>query len=113
MLDRLQNTWLNIFRVRKLRLLCFGYDPESEGFDQKPMHFNESGSRMRHTLAWKGRVDVQLKECVAQTRDRWTLNTHVLAVPRADDEFPPIEALFKGGPRAAASARAALNRLRY
>ena len=112
LLERLQITWLNIFRVRKLCWLCFGYDPEIEGFDQKPMHFNESGSRMRHTLAWKGCLDVQLKECVSQTRERWTLNTHVLASPRADDEFPPLEALFKGGPRVAASARAALARLR-
>ena len=52
LLEMLQITWLNIFRARKLCLLCFGYDPEIEGFDQKPMHFNESGSRMRHTLAW-------------------------------------------------------------
>ena len=76
------------------------------------MHFNESGSRLRHTLAWKRCLDVQLKECVSQTRDRLTLNTHVLASPRAEDEFPALEALFKGGPRVAASARAALARLR-
>ena len=32
--------------------------------------------------------------------------------PRGDDEFPPLEALFRGGPRAVAIARVALDRLR-
>ena len=27
LLERLQITWINIFRVRKFCLLCFGYDP--------------------------------------------------------------------------------------
>jgi hypothetical protein len=51
------------------QLVC-GYDPEIEGFDQSPMHFNESGSIMNKTLAWAGQSDVPLKECVAQTRER-------------------------------------------
>ena len=52
--ERLQITWLNVIRVRRLCQKCFGYDPIVEGFDQKPVHFNESGSRMRRTLAWRG-----------------------------------------------------------
>ena len=41
--------------------LVFGYDPDVEGFDQKPTHFNESGSRMKNTLAWAGQSDVPLR----------------------------------------------------
>ena len=57
-------------------------------------------------------ADVPLKECVGQTRERWTLNTHVLAAPRGPEEYPPLEALFKGGPRVVARAQVALDRLR-
>ena len=62
------------------------------------MHFNESGSRMRHTLTWKGQMNVPIKECVGQTRDRWTLNTHVCSDPARFTDYPPLEAMFKGGP---------------
>ena len=53
-------TWLNLIRVRRLCQLLFGYDPTIAGFDQKPVHFHESGSRMRMTLAWRGARDVSL-----------------------------------------------------
>jgi hypothetical protein len=89
--ERVECTWLNLIRVRRLCQLVFGYDPEIEGFDQKPMHFNESGSRMKKTLAWAGQSDVPLKECVAQTRERWTMNTHVRSRVRQVGEWPPLE----------------------
>ena len=73
--ERVECTWLNIIRVRRLFQLVFGYDPDIEGVDQQPMHFNESRSRMKKALAWAGQSDVPLKECVAQTRERWTMNT--------------------------------------
>ena len=49
---------------------------------------------------------------MGRTRDRWTLNTHVLLVPRGPEGHPPLEALFKGGPRVVARSQAALDRLR-
>ena len=54
LLEHLAITWLGVIRIRSLCMLVFGYDPALEGFDQKPVYFNESGSHMRNTLAWKG-----------------------------------------------------------
>ena len=48
--ERVRITWLNIIRVRRLCVLAHGYDPVMEGWDQKPFHFNESGSQMAKTL---------------------------------------------------------------
>ena len=111
LLERLECTWLNLIRVRRLCQLFFGYDPVIEGFDQKPMHFNESGSRMRKTLAWSGQSEVPLKECAAQARERWTLNTHVCSETLAPGNLPPLEALFKGGVGVAAKVKRALKEL--
>ena len=58
LLERLAIMWLSAFRLHRLCQLVFGYDPVNEGFDQKPMHFNESGSRTRQTLTWKGVPEV-------------------------------------------------------
>ena len=52
---------------------------------------------MKKTLAWAGQSDVPLKECVAQTRERWTMNTHVRSRVRQVGQWPPLEILFKGG----------------
>ena len=41
--ERLEIFWINLFRVRKLCLLCWGYDPEMQNFDQSPFHRNEAG----------------------------------------------------------------------
>ena len=41
--ERLEIFWMNLFRVRKLCLLCWGYDPEMQNFDQSPFHRNEGG----------------------------------------------------------------------
>ena len=77
----------------------FGYDPTIEGFDQKPVHFNESGSRMQETLGWTRSHDVSLKECTTQTREMWTLMTPVASDWARFPECPPFEALFAGGVR--------------
>ena len=98
-MERLEITWLNRRRVRRLRQLSFGYDPTTEGVDQKPVHSNESGSRTKQTLGWKGSHYVSLKECTSQTRERWTLMTHVASDLARFPESPPLEALFKGGVR--------------
>ena len=83
--------------------MAFGHDPVIEGFDQQPMHFNESGSRMKTTLEWEGQSDVPLKERGSQTRERWTMNTHVRSKVRAVGEWPPLGIVFKGGPVVAAN----------
>ena len=93
--ERLVITWLNVIRLRRLCYLAFGYEPVVEGFDQKPMHFNESGSHQRKTLSWKGSGMIPLKEVQSQTRERWTLTTHVSSDLSVWPEVPPLEALFK------------------
>ena len=56
--ERMKIMWTNLLRVRALCIEVHGYDPIIEGFDQKPLHFNESGSKHRKTLAWKGAPEV-------------------------------------------------------
>ena len=97
-LERCRITWLNLYRVRRLCELAHGYDPELDGFDQKPFHFNESGSQMRKTLHWKGVPEVSLKECQSALRSRWTACTYTSSRLGKFDEYPPLEAVFKGGP---------------
>ena len=87
-----------MYRVRRLCTLEHGYDPIIEGWDQKPFHFNESGSQTRKTLHWQGAPEVPLKECAAAVRMRWTATTYASTKPDRFTEFPPLEALFKGGP---------------
>ena len=52
--ERLGIWWLNLFRIRKLCLLVFGYDRGMENFDQSPYHKNESGSQNVGTLSMQG-----------------------------------------------------------
>ena len=53
LLERLQITWLNIPGAEVAPALL-RLRSRNQIFDQKPTRFNESGSRMRHTLAWEG-----------------------------------------------------------
>ena len=95
--ERIRITWLNVYRVRHLCKLAHGYDPIMEGWDQKPFHFNESGSAQRKTLHWQGVPEVPLKECASAVRTRWTATTYASTNPDRFTEYPPLEALFKGG----------------
>ena len=89
--------WLNVYRVRRLCELEHGYDPELDGFDQKPFHFNESGSQLRKTLHWKGVPEVSLKECASAVRARWTACTWTSSKVARFEEYPPPGAVLKGG----------------
>ena len=73
--QRLGIMWSNLIRVQTFLWLTFGYYAEIDGFDQKPMHVAESGSKLLQTLAFVGEQDVSLKECHSATRSRWTLTT--------------------------------------
>ncbi|MCP4239045.1 MAG: hypothetical protein GY772_00615, partial [bacterium] len=110
--ERLRIVWLNLVRVRELCLLAHGYDPDVDGFDQKPFHFNESGSQGRNTLAYVGAPTVPLKECAASTRARWSATTYVSSNPARFLTPPPLELLFKGGDTILKGLRAAREDLR-
>ena len=68
-----------------------------EGWDQKPSHFDESGSAQRKTLHWRGVPEVPLKECASAVRSRWIATTYASTAPDRFTEYPPLEVLFKGG----------------
>ena len=97
LLSRLRTMWLNSIRVRTLCWLQHGYDPRASGFDQKPFHINESGSKEAKTLAHKNQREVALKELHTDTRARWTACTMVVSDPGEARAVPHLECLFKGG----------------
>ena len=96
MAERLEVGWLNVARVRALRLACHGYDPHMENWGQSPFHHNESGSQSLHTLAVAG-ANAPLLEGHADARERWTGNfTTFSDTARLMSEGPPYcEFTFK------------------
>lgn len=94
-LERCRICWSNVYRARLFIMQHCGYDPEVEGFDQTPFHFNESGSKSKRTLDFTGKKKITLKECSAATRARWTANTYTKS--KMNGTLPPLEAMFKGG----------------
>ena len=90
--------WMTNFKVRALAEACFGKDLPIFGFDQKGLHFNESGSKNIGSLCLRGAPDVPLKENHAATRERFSLMTTVCSTPAAASCHggPALEVLFKG-----------------
>ena len=76
---RLKCMWLNMFRVRHLAVRTLGKDLADQiyGIDEKPLHFNESGSKALATLEVAGAPEVALKQNHAHTRLRVSLMTSV------------------------------------
>ena len=98
LLSRLRTMWLNLFRVRLLCWLFFGVaEMPIEGADQKGLHFNEAGSKLRPTLELCGTPEVILKENHSQTRQRLSLTTMTTSCAHdIRNHAPPLEILFKG-----------------
>ena len=71
--ERLEIMLLNTAAIRTLCLLCHGYDPEFENWDQSPFHDNEVGARECRTLAIRGQDKVPVVEQPNATHNRWTL----------------------------------------
>ena len=102
-MQRLRAMWLTNIKVRQLAVRCLGNDLSTSisGVDEKPIHFNESGSKNVRTLEFQGAPAVSLKENHAATRERLsvmtmvTSNAQVATSPRR----PPIEMLFKARSR--------------
>jgi hypothetical protein len=96
---RLRASWVNCFKIRRLVELTLGHDLADAifGFDEKPMRFNESGSKGCRTLELAGAPAVKLQENRAATRERVLVMTRVSssAVARGQALGLPIEVLFK------------------
>ena len=106
--ERMEINWVNIFRLRYLIVLVFGYDPILLNFDQSPFHHNETGSQNKPTLAIKGST-VPVVEGNSDVKSRWTANLTAQSEFRDYDPenqlsrfpFPSAECMFKaedGGP---------------
>ena len=93
--SRLKLFWSNILAVRFFFTKCFGVDPIQEQYDQKGVHYNESGSKNAPTYEMPYTTDVVLRENHAQTRSRISWMTGCVSdVVRAGRPIP-LEQLFK------------------
>jgi hypothetical protein len=91
-------TWQNIQRVQQLAKRVLGKELPVEGIDEKPIHFNEAGSKNISTLSLPGE-DVTLKQDHANTRERATVMTFTTS-DKAKAACPsklPVEIMKKAG----------------
>jgi hypothetical protein len=99
LIRRLRAMWLNVIRVRRLAEKFLGTDLADRfyGIDEKPIHFNESGSKAVRTLELTGAPCVKLKENHAASRERASLMTSVSSdlLEAAVASNMPLEVLFK------------------
>jgi hypothetical protein len=77
MTARLRAMWVNSIKVRRLSQKLLGKDLADQmyGIDEKPLHFNESGSKNMRTLEIAGAPSVKLKQNHAATRERVSVMT--------------------------------------
>ena len=93
-------TWQNIQRVQQLGLRVLGRELPVEGIDEKPIHFNEAGSKDVRTLEIKGAGDVELKQNHANTRERATVMTSTTSDKKKaarPEQYLPLELMKKAG----------------
>jgi hypothetical protein len=97
--QRLRAMWLTNIKVRQLATRCLGNDLATSiyGIDEKPIHFNESGSKNVRTLEFEGAPAVSLKENHAATRERLSVMTMVTSNLKVAtcSRRPGLEMLFK------------------
>ena len=96
---RLLHMWMNNIRVRYFATIMLGKDLADQifGIDEKPLHFNEGGSKSVGTLEIAGAPVVALKENHAATRERLSVMTCVTSNPHvaARPSNLPLEVLCK------------------
>ena len=95
LLARLRAMWRNVLAVRFLALRFLGKDLSNSfwGVDEKPIHFNQAGSKNARTLEIVGTIDVPLKQNHAATRERVSIMT---CVSTRESAKLPLELLFRG-----------------
>ena len=100
LLRRLRHMWLNLIRVRRLALRLLRKDLADQifGIDEKPLHFNEGGSKAMQTLEIAGAPVVRLKQNHAATNERVSLMTFVTSNPDFARSYGnlPLELMCKG-----------------
>ena len=92
---RLKVYWSNLLALRFFFLKVFGIEPVQEQYDQKGVHYNESGSKQTSTYEMPGRTDIPIKENHAQTRLRVSWMTCTFSDLKRAGRPLPLEQLFK------------------
>ena len=109
LLARLSAMWRNTIAVRRLAEHFLSTDLKHAfiGIDEKPLHFNEGGSKAARTLDIAGQPSVRLKENHAATRARLSVMTSVVSnlATASDAKKMPVELLFRGTHRKIAKLR--------
>ena len=92
MIRRLRAMWLNTIRVRRLASLALDTDLADKfyGIDEKPLHFNEGGSKDVRTLEIAGAPAVRLKRNHAASRERVSVMTLVTSDQCSIDNGLPV-----------------------
>ena len=85
---RLRAMWVNNFKIRRLAEHFAGHDLAESifGIDEKPVHFNEAGSKNCRTLEIVGAPVVRLKQNHAATRERVSVMTCVTSCVAAAEQ---------------------------
>ena len=85
---RLRAMWVNNFKIRRLAEHFAGHDLAESifGIDEKPVHFNEAGSKNCRTLEIVGAPVVRLKQNHAATRERVSVLTCVTSCVAAAEQ---------------------------
>ena len=110
--NRMVIGWSNAFRIRSSVLKLFGYDPVIYSTDQKPFHFDESGSKNQKTLGWTGQQETAIKENHGATRSRWTSNTLCTSDVEKAKQIPFVELMFAGGEKLSTDLQRLVDELR-
>ena len=79
MVERVCSMWMNNFRVRYMatKYLKKDLDDRIFGIDEKPIHFNETGSKECKTLHYEGAPYCALRTNHSASRDRLSMMTMV------------------------------------
>ena len=95
--QRMKIMWSNVLRLQTLIWLHFEHFADVDGFDQKPLHVHESGSKNLKSLEHTNERNVTVKEGHAATRSRYTVVTYVTSNEKRARALCPLELCFKGG----------------
>ena len=87
LMARLRAMYINNFKIRRLAWHFLGHEMSRvcNGVDEKPLHFNEAGSKNVRTLEVVGAPAVRLKQNHAASRERASVMTWVSSDESVDD----------------------------
>ena len=98
--ERCVAEWSNVFKIRRLSEIYLKHvmSQSMMQVDEKPIHMNESGSKLVKTLHLQGAPFIALRTNHSATRSRLTIMTSAFSSKAvAEDEFrPPLAVCIRG-----------------